>query len=614
MPLSPVVYSWWRRQRSLLYADFQKGEWRNKILTTPTLTQSNANNVYGITDYEGVPRGVLQNALPSSGLRSAYNLLHAAGVSSSHNLTASGWTATGGASYVTVTRDSNDLTPNGNQANLITFKQDHASAEVVSDAWSPSNLVGKVIGFCFRAKLETAGQTASFVVKSDGGTTLANLAPTLTSEWKWFSFVVTVPSGKTSVALRITRYNFVSEYAIRVGEIMWFDATGASTTAPPVYTDVETNYGNGVNGLRYFDTTNGNSVDGNGVVTEAAGTAIDTSDAGVDCWEAATNKCTNYNAAPDASLTNMTKTGDAAAVLSRVDDSAALATGKLTARCPSGYAFQLDNSAGTGNAFVIVTGSVTNTNPHSILAYARKVSGGSDPGIALSNQEGLTTFSNSGYALVKSENITPEATTRAWMIKVPAGTIARWVLNTLVEAKYVGVDIIVSGSAVSRTAPAFYTTTPSYITAGNPFVKVKKFKWLAAPANHAATFPWLLMLTDSTGSTDQLIVYYAQSVGRYKFVLRKDGVADVDANIWTTTPAAGAVTKIVVVYNGSSYNIYINGALRYSHSTSVKLDGGFDTDRFIRQASTNNAAIRVYEEYTQRGAWSAAKAIAEATV
>src|SRR5687767_3198088 len=37
-----------------------------------------------------------------------------------------------------------------------------------------------------------------------------------------------------------------------------------------------------------------------------------------------TNKCTNHNAVPDGSLTNATKSGDAAATLTEVADSAAL--------------------------------------------------------------------------------------------------------------------------------------------------------------------------------------------------------------------------------------------------------------------------------------------------
>jgi len=52
------------------------------------------------------------------------------------------------------------------------------------------------------------------------------------------------------------------------------DVTGRSNTAPPDYIDSETDYGYGVNGVKWYSTTNGNTESG-GVVTEAPGVAID---------------------------------------------------------------------------------------------------------------------------------------------------------------------------------------------------------------------------------------------------------------------------------------------------------------------------------------------------
>ena len=49
-----------------------------------------------------------------------------------------------------------------------------------------------------------------------------------------------------------------------------FEVTGRTNKAPPEYIDSETDYGYGVPGVKYYDTTNGNTVVDN-IVTEAPG-------------------------------------------------------------------------------------------------------------------------------------------------------------------------------------------------------------------------------------------------------------------------------------------------------------------------------------------------------
>jgi len=86
---------------------------------------------------------------------------------------------------------------------------------------------------------------------------------------------------------------------------------------------------------------------------------------------ARTNKVTVYNANPDASLTNAVKTGDAAATLTRVLDTTALAAAGLSAVATSGYVFKLDNSAGSTTAIATFNGLTGNTNPHTCSAWIR---------------------------------------------------------------------------------------------------------------------------------------------------------------------------------------------------------------------------------------------------
>jgi hypothetical protein len=87
------------------------------------------------------------------------------------------------------------------------------------------------------------------------------------------------------------------------------------------------------------------------------------------------NKCTNNNANP-VDLTGMTKSGDAAAVLSVVDDSAALAAAVAAGVIPAGKAtsgkvYLLDNTAGVAQAYANAAGTTGNLNSHTVSAYVR---------------------------------------------------------------------------------------------------------------------------------------------------------------------------------------------------------------------------------------------------
>src|SRR5690606_20738143 len=75
------------------------------------------------------------------------------------------------------------------------------------------------------------------------------------------------------------------------------------------------------------------------------------------------NKCRNFNANP-TDLTGVSKAGDAAAMLTVVDDSAELAAAGLDGICTSGMAFKFDNSAGTSTSWLYIAGNSGNTNPH----------------------------------------------------------------------------------------------------------------------------------------------------------------------------------------------------------------------------------------------------------
>ena len=88
---------------------------------------------------------------------------------------------------------------------------------------------------------------------------------------------------------------------------------------------------------------------------------------------ARTNICQNFNANPDAALTNIVKGGDAAAVLTREEDSVRISDAGLQNICTEGNAIRLTNIAGSTNAFISVTGTVVSGTAHYVQAFVRGI-------------------------------------------------------------------------------------------------------------------------------------------------------------------------------------------------------------------------------------------------
>lgn len=147
---------------------------------------------------------------------------------------------------------------------------------------------------------------------------------------------------------------------------------------------------------------------------------------------AITNKATCRKVNP-TDLTNLTKIGDAAATLTVVDDSAALAVAGLDGICTSGKVYKLDNSAGTGTAYAQLVGATSNTNPHSLVVYGRRLVGA----LALLRLHFATTdqqtLSDDGYTRLEINGATPGSTGDVLQIACIAGATAYFILPSLTE-------------------------------------------------------------------------------------------------------------------------------------------------------------------------------------
>ena len=153
---------------------------------------------------------------------------------------------------------------------------------------------------------------------------------------------------------------------------------------------------------------------------------------------ARTNKCLNFNAAPDAALTGLTLAGDPAATLSRTLDAAALKSAGLELICPSGYVFVLDNRSGAASASVAIAGQTGNTIIHTASLYWRgegraelRINGGAQAWQNLQPAYGRWQFSE-----------VPDLATRTMELHVDAGGLCYWVLNQFEENWRVASSVI----------------------------------------------------------------------------------------------------------------------------------------------------------------------------
>jgi hypothetical protein len=177
---------------------------------------------------------------------------------------------------------------------------------------------------------------------------------------------------------------------------------------------------------------------------------------GILVEEARTNKGTSHNANPTEAAgfvgnpVNMSKSGDAAGILSVVDDAAALAAAGLSGACTSGKAYKLDNTAGAANAIASINGTVGNLNAHAFSCYARATAGSGSVGRSGSSV-GAATFSSSAYARA-SAVLTPTATTEVLRVQALPGAVVYFILAQLEEGAFATSPIITTGAAGTRGA------------------------------------------------------------------------------------------------------------------------------------------------------------------
>lgn len=150
--------------------------------------------------------------------------------------------------------------------------------------------------------------------------------------------------------------------------------------------------------------------------------------------------------------TNMTLSGDQAAVLSTVDDTAALTAAGLIGIAASGKVYKLDNSAGVAVCTVVVTGATGNTNNHSLSLHARILSGGSCY-LTWNGVDQVTLPLNGGvFGRTVMENKPPASSADQLRVTVGAGKVVYFLLPQLEELPFCTSPMPTQGATATRAA------------------------------------------------------------------------------------------------------------------------------------------------------------------
>lgn len=240
--------------------------------------------------------------------------------------------------------------------------------------------------------------------------------------------------------------------------------TGPSTFWTPDYNGVFQNVGGLVNarGSAIPPVAGGRILAGPTLsATDASGVAL--SGMQLVLQPSVTNKVTCRKRNP-TDITNLTKGGDAASVLSVVASSAALTTAGLATICSGGNVYKLDNSLGVAVATATAGGTTGNTNKHSLAVWARKVSGSGSSLLQMSGAEASTAITGTAFSRFVVDNITPGATTRQWQLVAGIGDVIEFILpnmtETMAATAYPVVDVTDTTASVTFSATDLAYSNP----------------------------------------------------------------------------------------------------------------------------------------------------------
>lgn len=316
---------------------------------------------------------------------------------------------------------------------------------------------------------------------------------------------------------------------------------------------------------------------------------------------ARTNKCTNYNAAPQALVTPTTaaafnaavsglaaSAGDANALFGVVDDTAELLAAGLQNICTNGRVFKIDNSACAATSSVSVLGATGNTNAHYYSTYGRATAGTGTVGRSASGS-GAASISGASYTRVGA-SLTPAGAAETLRIQAVAGAIVYFILNQLEEGAFVSSPIPVAGASATR--PADVCSIAASITA--PYTLFAEVDLPLVVANGQV----FLGVSDGTSSNGSAIYTSTTS----PVVLNKTSGSNDAVVVPAGSISANTVSRLAGRFETNNINGRFNGGNLGTLDTSCTVSSRTQIE--IGSAQIN--ALPIFGFIKRAAVWSSA--------
>ena len=290
---------------------------------------------------------------------------------------------------------------------------------------------------------------------------------------------------------------------------------------------------------------------------------------------ARTNKVTCRKHNP-VDLVNLAKTGDAAAVLSVVDDTVALTAAGLINICTNGKVYKLDNSAGVVPAYASTGSPSGNLNQHGGSIYARITSGTGKIQLSGANFAPVIAFAGASYAKYSGVG-TPAATGDQLLARADAGAVIYFILPQLEEGTFC--TSVIPGdtlAAVTRSATNYTRPTAGVLRANDWGI-------------------WGRVVPSAGGQASVVVLgLYVSATEQLRVV--------VESTVIAATKTVAGVSVVATVPYTHTANIPFEYQLIQSSSQGlglrVKQDGGAWSATVFDATATGKAAITLPSSYS----------------
>lgn len=200
-----------------------------------------------------------------------------------------------------------------------------------------------------------------------------------------------------------------------------------------------------------------------------------------------------------------TKSGDAAATLTVVDDTAMLARGGLGEIVPDGKVLCLDNSAGTTTAWATNGAAIGSTVPHRAQCFMRATGTGPHGTIKTNGVAGTNNNLPATYARITIA-LTPAAVGNSFQVQAAPGAVVYFVLP-MIEPGTITNEVIRNpgAGAMVRGADLLYADGPPQATT----IRAVYARFLGAQANNGGvTGARILEFSDAAGAAPRLALRF----------------------------------------------------------------------------------------------------------